>query len=99
MNAEDLKLIVKEKYGKIAEQSPDDKSCGCGASCCSSGVDYTVFSENYENKEGYNPAADLSLGCGIPTDYAGIKIGDHILDLGSGAGNDCFVARALVGDK
>jgi ubiquinone/menaquinone biosynthesis C-methylase UbiE len=57
-----------------------------------------VFSENYESKEGYNPDADLNLGCGIPTDYAGINKGDHVLDLGSGAGNDCFVARAIVGE-
>jgi ubiquinone/menaquinone biosynthesis C-methylase UbiE len=62
-------------------------------------VDYTVFSENYEKLKGYNPDADLNLGCGIPTDYAGIKEGDNILDLGSGAGNDCFVARAIVGEN
>jgi len=97
MKAEELKLIVKEKYGQIAEQSSDEKACGCGSSCCGPGVDYTVFSENYETKDGYNPDADLNLGCGIPTDFAGIKKGDHVLDLGSGAGNDCFVARALVG--
>jgi ubiquinone/menaquinone biosynthesis C-methylase UbiE len=45
-----------------------------------------------------NPDADLGLGCGIPTQFANIKKGDAVLDLGSGAGNDCFVARALVGD-
>jgi SAM-dependent methyltransferase len=99
MKPEELKLIVKEKYGQIAEQSSDENSCGCGSSCCGPGVDYTVFSENYESKEGYNPEADLNLGCGIPTDYAGIKKGDHVLDLGSGAGNDCFVARSIVGDE
>jgi ubiquinone/menaquinone biosynthesis C-methylase UbiE len=98
MKAEDLKLVVKEKYGKIAEQNADT-SCCCGSSCCGSEVDYTVFSENYAKKEGYNPDADLNLGCGIPTDFAGIKEGDSVLDLGSGAGNDCFVARALVGEK
>ena len=99
MNKEDLKKIVKEKYGKIAEQSSVEKSSCCSSSCCGPQVDYTVFSENYESKDGYNPDADLNLGCGIPTDYAGIKIGDHVLDLGSGAGNDCFVARAIVGDS
>jgi ubiquinone/menaquinone biosynthesis C-methylase UbiE len=62
-------------------------------------VEYTVFSENYEKLKGYNPDADLNLGCGIPTNFAGIKKGDHVLDLGSGAGNDCFVARAIVGEK
>lgn len=99
MKAKDLKQIVKEKYGKIAEQSNSEKSSCCSSPCCGPEVDYTVFSENYESKEGYNPDADLNLGCGIPTDYAGIRKGDHILDLGSGAGNDCFVARAIVGDK
>jgi arsenite methyltransferase len=98
MKGDELKQIVKEKYGQIAEQKVSEKSCGCGSTCCSPEVDYTVFSESYETKEGYNPDADLNLGCGIPTDYAGIMKGDHVLDLGSGAGNDCFVARALVGE-
>jgi len=99
MKAEDLKLVVKEKYGKIAEQSNNEKSTCCSSSCCGPEVDYTVFSESYNNKPGYDPDADMSLGCGIPTDFADIKEGDHVLDLGSGAGNDCFVARAIVGEK
>ena len=98
MRSEELKQIVKEKYGKIAEQNASEKSCSCGTSCCGPEVDYTVFSEDYSKKEGYNPDADMNLGCGIPTDFAGIKQGDHVLDLGSGAGNDCFVARAIVGE-
>ena len=99
MSKEELKLIVKEKYGRIAEQGSDENSSCCSSSCCGSDVDYSVFSEKYDKKEGYNPEADLNLGCGIPTDYAGIRKGDHVLDLGSGAGNDCFVARAIVGDE
>lgn len=99
MKEDELKQIVRDKYGKIAEQNSGEKSCSCGTSCCGPEVDYTVFSEDYNNKEGYNPDADLNLGCGIPTDFAGIKKGDHVLDLGSGAGNDCFVARAIAGDK
>jgi arsenite methyltransferase len=98
MKTKDLKKVVKEKYGKIAEQSSTEKLSCCSSSCCGPQADYTVFSENYENKEGYNPDADLNLGCGIPTDYADIKKGNHVLDLGSGAGNDCFVARAIVGE-
>jgi len=99
MKNEELKNIVKEKYGKIAEQSKQQNQsscCGVGSDCC--GTDYTVFSESYKNLEGYNPDADLGLGCGIPTEYTVIKKGDTVIDLGSGAGNDCFVARALVGE-
>jgi arsenite methyltransferase len=100
MNSEDLKRIVKEKYGEIAKQSDQQNQtscCGQTTDGCSS-VDYTVFSEGYDKLDGYNPDADLNLGCGIPTKYAGIKKGDSVLDLGSGAGNDCFVAHALVGE-
>jgi thioredoxin type arsenate reductase len=98
--ANELKVIVKEKYGAIASQSKEQNQsscCGTTSSCCD--VDYTIFSEDYSKSQGYNPDADLGLGCGIPTDFAGIKKGDHVLDLGSGAGNDCFVARAIVGDS
>jgi len=98
MKPEDLKLIVKEKYGKIAKQNNEQTSSCCGTSSCCSGVDYSTFSESYENQIGYNPDADLNLGCGIPTEYAHIKTGDTVVDLGSGAGNDCFVARALIGE-
>jgi len=96
---EDIKQIVKEKYSEIAKQSREQNapSC-CGATSCCSVVDYSVFSESYEKLEGYNPDADLGLGCGLPTEYAGIQPGNSVLDLGSGAGNDCFVARALVGE-
>ena len=96
---EDIKQIVKEKYGEIAKQSKEQNAASCcGATSCCSEVDYSVFSESYEKLEGYNPDADLGLGCGLPTEYAGIQPGNSVLDLGSGAGNDCFVARALVGE-
>jgi ubiquinone/menaquinone biosynthesis C-methylase UbiE len=99
MKNEELKSIVKEKYAEIALQSrqENEASC-CGATGCCGDVDYTIFSENYEKLEGYNPEADLGLGCGIPTEFAQIKPGDTVIDLGSGAGNDCFVARSLVGE-
>ena len=96
---DDLKKIVKEKYGRIARGSKIDLTGGncCTEPGCCSGVDYTIFSESYEKLEGYNPDADMGLGCGIPTEFAQIKEGDTVLDLGSGAGNDCFVARSIVG--
>ncbi len=98
--ANQLKEIVKEKYGVIASQSKaQNQSSCCGTTSCCGDVDYTIFSEDYSKSQGYNPEADLGLGCGIPTDFAGIKKGDHVLDLGSGAGNDCFVARAITGDS
>jgi arsenite methyltransferase len=95
----DLKDLVKNKYGQIANQSKqhNETSC-CGAGGCCGEIDYTVFSENYTNVSGYNPEADLGLGCGIPTEFSEIRTGDAVLDLGSGAGNDCFVARAIVGE-
>ncbi|MBE0675825.1 MAG: arsenite methyltransferase [Bacteroidales bacterium] len=101
MKESEKKLIVKEKYGKIAVQADSTGAgnccCGPASSCC--GTDYTVFSESYEALNGYNADADMGLGCGIPTGYAGLKPGNHVLDLGSGAGNDCFVARAEVGES
>lgn len=99
MNSKDLKLAVQKKYGEIATAADDTvlKGCGCGTSCCS-GSDYSSFNDSYDNLQGYDPDADLGLGCGIPTDFAALKPGDSVLDLGSGAGNDCFVARAIVGE-
>ena len=99
MKAEDLKLVVKEKYSEIATQSKlQNQSSCCGSTCGCNDSTYTVFSDDYSKLEGYNPDADLGLGCGIPTQFAGINKGDNVLDLGSGAGNDCFVARAIVGE-
>jgi SAM-dependent methyltransferase len=95
----ELKNIVKEKYSEIAHQNKEqNQSSCCGATGCST-VDYTVFSESYAHLEGYNSAADLGLGCGLPTEFAKIKQGDTVIDLGSGAGNDCFVARAITGEN
>ena len=94
-----IKQTVKEKYSQIAMQSKqENESSCCGATGCCSNVDYSIFSESYNQVKGYNSDADLGLGCGIPTEYAKIKEGDTVVDLGSGAGNDCFVARAIVGE-
>ena len=96
---EEIKLVVKNKYAEIA-RSPGAESCCGSTSCCTSDKnDYTVFQDDYSNLNGYVADADLGLGCGLPTEYAGIKKGDTVVDLGSGAGNDVFVARAIVGDE
>lgn len=94
---DDVKSMVKEKYAEIAHQSKDQNDASCCGSACGCSVDYAVFSEDYSKLKGYNPDADLGLGCGIPTQFAGIKEGDTVIDLGSGAGNDVFVARSFVG--
>ena len=96
---EHLKQMVQEKYSQIAEQSKEvnESSC-CGSTSCCSTVDYTVMADDYANLEGYVPGADLGLGCGLPTEFAKIKEGDTVVDLGSGAGNDCFIARSITGE-
>jgi arsenite methyltransferase len=94
----ELKKNVQEKYAEIANQalSQNLASC-CGATGCGTEV-YNIMAEDYNQLDGYNADADLGLGCGLPTEFAQIKEGDTVIDLGSGAGNDCFVARKLVGD-
>lgn len=95
-----IKEIVRGKYDQIATQDKqENESSCCGGSGCCSDTDYSVFNDDYTEVQGYNEDADLGLGCGIPSDYAGLQEGDTVLDLGSGAGNDCFVARSFVGDK
>lgn len=95
---ESIKEMVKQKYTEIALQDKEtNQSSCCGSGCCSTEV-YTIMSDEYNDLEGYNPEADLGLGCGLPTQFAQIKKGDVVADLGSGAGNDCFVARAETGD-
>ncbi len=99
-NTTDIKQMVREKYASIASQSKtaNASSC-CGAtSSCGSEV-YNIMADDYTRLEGYNPDADLGLGCGLPTEFAKIKEGDTVIDLGSGAGNDAFIARRYTGEK
>jgi ubiquinone/menaquinone biosynthesis C-methylase UbiE len=97
-NEEELKEIVRQKYSEIALQNVTTNmaSC-CGAGGCSTEV-YNIMTDDYTGLEGYTTDADLGLGCGLPTKFARIRKGDVVVDLGSGAGNDCFVARAETGE-
>lgn len=98
-HASQLKELVKEKYGQIADQSKTDNEASCcGVGGCAT-IDYSIMADDYTKLEGYVADADLGLGCGLPTEHALIKPGDTVVDLGSGAGNDCFVARSLTGEK
>lgn len=93
----ELKEIVKQKYSEIALQDKEsNQSSCCGAGGCSTEV-YNIMTDDYSDLTGYNPEADLGLGCGLPTQFAKIRKGDTVVDLGSGAGNDCFIARSETG--
>jgi arsenite methyltransferase len=95
---EQIKDMVKQKYSEIALQDKDNNQASCcGSGCCSTEV-YNIMTDDYSRLEGYNPDADLGLGCGLPTQFAKIKKGDVVIDLGSGAGNDAFIARSETGD-
>jgi arsenite methyltransferase len=99
METTDVKELVRQKYSEIALQDKDTNAascCGATASCCGTEV-YNIMADDYTQLEGYNPDADLGLGCGLPTQFAKIKPGDVVVDLGSGAGNDAFIARNETG--
>ena len=94
-----VKEMVRQKYSEIALQDKDsNQSSCCGSGGCSTEV-YNIMADDYTKLEGYNPDADLGLGCGLPTEFAKIKKGDVVIDLGSGAGNDAFIARNETGEK
>src|SRR6187431_1745308 len=96
-NETEIKELVREKYSQIASQSKNQNASSCcGATGC--GEVYNIMADDYTKLEGYNPDADLGLGCGLPTEFAKIKTGDIVIDLGSGAGNDAFIARHETGE-
>jgi SAM-dependent methyltransferase len=101
MKSKRIKKIVREGYAKIAEQG--SSCCGSANSCCG-GVD---VAQDISKKIGYTEeelkdapeGANLGLGCGNPVALASLKKGETVLDLGSGAGFDSFLAAQKVGDK
>lgn len=97
-NEAKLKSLVREKYTEIARQDRglNQSSC-CGAGASSTEV-YNIMTDDYHGLQGYAEEADLGLGCGLPTSFAQISKGDVVIDLGSGAGNDCFIARHETGE-
>jgi len=98
MKKEVIKTEIRKAYGNIAKsESTPGGCCGTDADCC--GSENTVsMAEEYSAVNGYVKEADMSLGCGLPTEIANINLGDTVVDLGSGAGNDVFIARSIVGD-
>jgi len=90
---EKIRTSVRERYGKTALQ---EESC-CGGSCSCNSPSSETFGYTADELASLPEGADLSLGCGNPTAIAALKEGETVLDLGSGAGIDCFLASARVG--
>lgn len=93
----DLKQVVKDKYSKIAKQDKVVNASSCCGSTTPTNKVYNIMMDDYSDTNGYVEEADLGLGCGLPTQFAKINTGDTVIDLGSGAGNDCFVVRHETG--
>ena len=100
MNEDEIKKEVRNKYGQIAKQG--SSCCGPVKSCCGSAGIAERISENigYTGEEihAVPDGANLGLGCGNPLALASLKEGETVLDLGSGAGFDSFLASPRVGE-
>ena len=104
MRSEDeIRTLVRERYGAIAQTAGAGccapSSCGCGAPAEMAPDGLNVIGDAYSGVAGRLEDADLNLGCGVPTRYAALRPGETVLDLGSGAGNDVFIARHEVGPE
>lgn len=96
-NDEQMREIVRDKYAAIAGTASANDDGSCCRSSAAGAVEYSMIGDAYDGASGYLPEADLGLGCGLPVEHAGLQPGQTVLDLGSGAGLDAFVARAAVG--
>src|SRR5690606_26567945 len=96
---EKLKAIVKERYARIAEQGKEENASSCCGATQPSNKVYNIMMDDYSETKGYVKDADLGLGCGLPTGFAQIQPGDTVVELVSGAGNDCVVARHETGPE
>ncbi len=104
MRSEEIKKAVRDRYGQIAKD--EGSCCGSAASCCG-GTDTARPEELNAASIGYSrteleavpDGANLGLGCGNPTALAALKPGETVLDLGSGAGFDAFLAAQRVGPE
>lgn len=96
----DIKDEVRKRYAQAASENAsccgDGSAAGCGCNPASNEIS-SIMVDSYRDLAGHEREADLALGCGIPTRFADLKEGNTVVDLGSGAGNDAFVAREAVG--
>src|SRR4030066_1223921 len=102
MDQKNIKKIVRESYGKIAKQNKScccmETSCGCRGNNKFDEISKSIGYADADIKKGPE-GSNLGLGCGNPIAYASLKEGETVLDLGSGAGFDCFLAAKKVGPK
>ncbi len=97
-SADETRTLVRERYAAIARERTGccaPTSCGCGPEMAPDGLN--AIGDAYAGVAGHVAEADLNLGCGVPTRLAALAAGETVLDLGSGAGNDAFIARHEVG--
>jgi len=97
MDKKHVKEVVKNAYARIASQEVPLNASSCQCCAETKNEELIQMSDSYQDLDGYLPDADLGLGCGLPTAYAAIQPGDFVLDLGSGAGNDVFIAAKQTG--
>ena len=101
MEKDAIREKVKEGYGRVARENRS--CCGAGSSCCGSSASFQSIGEmigySQDEMNQVPEGANLGLGCGNPVALAGLKEGQTVLDLGSGAGFDCFLAARAVGER
>jgi len=113
LTADEIREAVRDNYGKVAERDGEggccgtSTGCGTGSACCAPGEETEITVDAISAALGYSPeelagapdGANLGLGCGNPQAIASLKPGETVLDLGSGAGFDSFLAARTVGPQ
>lgn len=92
-----IREMVRQKYAEIVSTPESACSPPCGGPEEQAEENFNMIGDAYDGIDGYVADADLGLSCGVPVEHAGLKAGQTVLDLGSGAGLDVFVARNEVG--